>query len=706
MSVPAPKKAPKQAPTLASPVTQLKGVGASSAGRLSRLGIRSVQDCLFHLPSRYLDRTQIRPLGSVRAGDSVLVQGMIELTQIKYGRRRQLLCRISDGTGALLLRFFHFTKRQQSMLAEGREVRCWGKIRQGKPIPEIAHPEYRLVSADDNEPPEQTLTPIYPATEGLSQFKLRQLSEQALQVLRQEEDKLPELIPAAILRRHDFTTLAESLRFVHRPPPEADTEALLAGAHKTQQRLAFEELLAHQLGIRGLRKNIKEKRAHNIPATAATAVEKFIAGLDFTLTAAQKKVIAEIAADINRDTPMLRLLQGDVGCGKTLVAAVTALSVIDAGLKAVLMAPTEMLSDQHYGNFNAWFAPLGIGVHLLNAKQSRGERTKVLQALQSDQPLLAVGTHALFQERVSVNKPGLIIIDEQHRFGVNQRLALLEKGGDSERHPHQLIMTATPIPRTLAMTVFAELDISVIDELPPGRGSVKTTVLSGKKRPELIQRIREICATGKQVYWVCTLIESSETAELEAAESIAETLADSLPEFKVALIHGKMKSTEKERIMHGFQVGEVNLLVATTVIEVGIDVPNAALMVIENAERLGLAQLHQLRGRVGRGAHESNCVLLYQEPLSEIARIRLNTIRETGDGFVIAQKDLELRGPGELLGVRQTGLPELKIADFARDAAWLPAARDSADQILREHPQSAAPLMKRWLDSAWEFGNV
>ena len=685
-------------------MTRLKGVGASGALRLARLGIRSVRDCLFHLPGRYIDRTRIRSISAVRGGEEALVQGVIELTRVNYyGKRRQLLCRVSDGTGVMLLRFFHFNRWQQARLVEGAKIRCWGKARQGGGAPEIAHPEYQILSADHDEPPEQTLTPIYPATEGVSQFKLRQITEQALQVLRQDRDSLPELIPPAILERHALGALGDALRFAHRPPAGADTAALLNGGHAAQRRLAFEELLAHQLGIRGRRETIKRKRARAVPIAAPTA-RQFLADLDFTPTAAQRRVSAEIAADMRRETPMLRLLQGDVGCGKTLVAAVAALAAIDAGLKALLMAPTEILADQHYDNFRAWFAPLGVPVYLLNARQSRGERKSALQALQAARPALVIGTHALFQEQVSVRRPGLIVIDEQHRFGVNQRLALLEKGGDF--YPHQLIMTATPIPRTLAMTMFAELDISVIDESPPGRGAIKTTVLSNKKRPQLIQRIRDLCAAGRQVYWVCTLIEHSEAVESEAAEEIAATLADSLPRCRVALIHGRMKNVDKERIMRAFKAAEVDLLVATTVIEVGIDVPNAGLMVIENAERLGLAQLHQLRGRVGRGVHESNCVLLYQEPLAEIAQTRLKTMRETDDGFVIAQKDLQLRGPGELLGARQTGMPELKIADFARDAALLPAARDSADQILRDHPQAAARITQRWLDSDWGFAHV
>ncbi|MGI9229619.1 MAG: ATP-dependent DNA helicase RecG [Gammaproteobacteria bacterium] len=698
---------------LRSPVTALRGVGPAIAGHLSRLDIHSVQDCLFHLPSRYIDRTQITAIGTVRADDTVLVQGMIELVQARRGKRRQLLCRISDGTGAMLLRFFHFTGWQKANLVEGSEIRCWGKVRKNKETLEIIHPEYQILAAGQDGQPEQTLTPVYPATEGLSQFKLRQLSGQALKVLQQDKQGLRELIPPTILQQHNFITLAESLRFVHRPPADADTDALLNGTHHTQQRLAFEELLAHQLSIRGMRKNIQEKRAYPVAtmqtqaaqAQAATA-DKFIARLGFALTRAQDKVITEITADIQRPTPMLRLLQGDVGCGKTVVAAITALHAIDAGLKAALMAPTEMLSDQHYRNFKTWFDALGIEVLLLNAKQSRTERKQTLEALQSDRPLIVIGTHALFQEQVTANKLGLVIIDEQHRFGVNQRLALLEKGAADDEYPHQLIMTATPIPRTLAMTMFAELDISVIDELPAGRGTVTTTVLSSKKRPDIIRRINEVCAAGRQVYWVCTLIEDSETTELEAAEAIAATLADSLPGLKVALIHGKMKPAEKEQIMQAFQSARLDLLVATTVIEVGIDVPNANLMVIENAERLGLSQLHQLRGRVGRGGHQSYCVLLYQEPLTEVAQIRLNTLRETDDGFVIAQKDLQLRGPGELLGVRQTGLPPLKIADFARDAALIPAARDGADQILQQYPQVADLLIKRWLNDAREFGNV
>ncbi len=687
-------------------IITLKGVGPAIQQRLAKLGIVLIQDCLFHLPNRYIDRTQIRHIGSVVAGEVVLIQGEITQTHMAYGKRRQLLCHISDDTGGLVLRFFHFTHRQKNQLLPGKTLRCWGKVRSGRQSLELAHPEYQMLAKDKEEALDKTLTPVYPATEGISQFKLRALSTQALHVLRDDARGLPELVPQHILKKYTFSTLAESLCYVHRPPVDADTDALLQGRHKAQKRLAFEELLAHQLSLRSLRANIKQKQAHAIASGRPPAIEQFIAGLNFTLTQAQARVIDEVVTDMSKEKPMLRLLQGDVGCGKTVIAALAALYVIHAGYKVALMAPTEILCDQHFTTISQWFAALAIPVVLLKAKQTEGQRQHTLNRLTSPQPLLAIGTHALFQEHVSITQLALVIIDEQHRFGVHQRLTLMEKGSTGNHYPHQLVMTATPIPRTLAMTLFAELDISVIDALPPGRVPINTTVLSNRKRADIIQRVDNICRAGRQVYWVCASIENSEAVDLEPAEEIAALLTDSLPARRIALVHGRMKSSEKEQIMQAFKLGEIDLLVATTVIEVGVDVANANLMVIENAERLGLSQLHQLRGRVGRGAYESHCVLLYKAPLSNMAKARLSTLRDTHDGFLIAEKDLQLRGPGELSGSRQTGLPVLKIADFARDAEQLPLACDSADDMLKNTPETANKLIKRWLNYHHDFVTV
>lgn len=673
---------------------------------MQHLGIGQVQDLLFHLPHRYIDRTRLAPIGTLRAGDTALCQGTVELVQVLTGRRRSLLCRISDGTGVMILRFFHFSRAQQANLKQGMTVRCWGQIRRVNHSLEMIHPEYQRVDRDQDTALEQTLTPVYPLTQGISQFKLRNLTRQALEALSRDKSGLTELLPERILNRKPLFNLEQALRFVHRPPPDTDLNSLVDGSHPAQQRLAFEELLAHHLSLRLIRKKVQARAAFPIGRDADGKVKEFLDSLPFQLTRAQKRVLAEIRKDTARPLPMLRLVQGDVGSGKTVVAATIALQVIHSGYQVVLMAPTEILADQHYFNIKQWFTPIGIPVLLLAGKQSRGEKEEVLALLNSAQPSVVVGTHALFQDQVAFSNAGLIIIDEQHRFGVDQRLALLEKGMEKARQPHQLIMTATPIPRTLAMTLFADLDISVIDQMPAGRQPIKTTVLSNEKRDEVIGRINEVCKQGRQAYWVCTLIENSETLQLQAAEDIQQQLARELNELKIGLIHGRMKNSEKEAVMGDFKSGRIDLLVATTVIEVGVDVANASLMIIENAERLGLSQLHQLRGRVGRGSQASDCVLLYQTPLSENARVRLNRMRETNDGFAIAKSDLELRGPGEILGTKQTGAPELHIADFVRDAHLVPRVQQTADQLLAQYPQLVNKLITRWLTTKIDFGKV
>ncbi len=691
---------------LSSPVHRLPGVGPGLKDKLERLKVRKISDLLFHLPSRYIDRTRLTPLGTLRAGDEALAQGEIELTQIRFGGRRSLLCRISDGTGALLLRFFHFSKAQEEGLQRGRLLRCWGQVRRGPQLLEMIHPEYEFIDPERQDQVEQTLTPVYPATEGLGQGRLRRLTGQALDMLNAESAGLPDLLPPELLEGTNLPTLREALQFVHRPPAGADTELLLAGRHPAQQRLVIEELLAHQLGLRRLRKEIRSLHAPALAPGDNGLMQAFFRSLPFRLTGAQNRALGEVTADLKLETPMLRLLQGDVGCGKTVVAAGATLQAVGAGFQAAIMAPTELLADQHLANFSAWLEPLDVPVVSVTGKQPQAARREALSRLESDLPLVAVGTHALFQESVRFGRLGLVIIDEQHRFGVHQRLALLEKGSTGTSYPHQLIMTATPIPRTLAMTLFADLDVSSIDELPPGRAPVRTLAVSSERRGEVIERIAAACRDGRQVYWVCPLIDESEVLQCQAAVETQAALSDALPSARVGLVHGRLKARERERAMRDFKNGNIDVLVATTVIEVGVDVPNASLMVIENAERLGLSQLHQLRGRVGRGAAESDCVLLYQAPLSAAAKARLATMRETTDGFAIAQKDLELRGPGELLGARQTGLPALRVADLIRDAALIPRVHRIADEFVARVPDRVPALVERWFAAGGEYGGV
>jgi ATP-dependent DNA helicase RecG len=686
-------------------VSALTGVGPGVADKLRRLGVSTVQDLLFHLPYRYLDRTRITPMGGLVPGQEALVRGRIELTQIQYGRRRSLLCRISDGTGAVLLRFFHFNQAQQAGLAQGQYISCWGQVRRGSTTLEMIHPEYRLIAESELNHVEQSLTPVYPATEGLAQPRLRRLTDQALDALRRDSE-LDELIPPGLFGSSSLPSLREALFALHRPYPGTDPELFAAGRHPAQRRLIMEELLAHHLSLRMIRQRVRLLHAVAMDNRRHDLTDAFVAGLPFKLTGAQRRVLDDIKADLAASTPMLRLIQGDVGSGKTVIAAIAAMQTINAGYQVALMAPTELLADQHYYNLQQWFSRFDIPVVLMTGRQKASSRNSSAAAMASDQPLIAIGTHALFQESVRFGCLGLVIIDEQHRFGVHQRLALLEKGNGQDIYPHQLIMTATPIPRTLAMSLFAELDVSVIDELPPGRQPVTTAVLSSEKRGELIDRIASVCRTGQQVYWVCTLIEESEALQCQTATDTHAYLSEILPGVRTGLIHGRMKGMEKEKVMRAFKAGDIQLLVATTVIEVGVDVPNAGLMVIENAERLGLAQLHQLRGRVGRGTVSSNCILLYQTPLTDLARARLEVMRATCDGFIIAEKDLELRGPGELLGTRQTGIPGLRVANLVRDAQLIPEIQKVAAELLERHPGCVDALIRRWLSVRLEFGKV
>jgi len=685
------------------PVTMLRGVGDALAERLRALGVETTQDLLFLLPLRYEDRTRVVPLGELRAGQRAAVEGEVLLTEVAFRGRRQMLCKIADGSGFLTLRFFHFSAQQQNGLARGARIRCFGEARRGPNGMEIVHPEYRRIDLRGQQTPEEHLTPIYPGTEGLTQARLRLVVGTALE--QSDTADVEDWLPPSVLADARLPSLRDALAFVHRPPADAPVDVLLAWRHPAQRRLAFEELLAHQLSLKLLRQRIQSDPGWPLNADASLKT-RLLAALPFTLTKAQRRALGEIEGDLRLAKPMLRLVQGDVGCGKTLVAALAAAQAVQTGRQVALMAPTELLADQHAQNFRRWFEPLGVSVALLTGRQTGKARLSVLAGIREGHAAVVVGTHALFQESVEFAGLALVIVDEQHRFGVHQRLSLREKGVAGGHQPHQLIMTATPIPRTLAMTAYADLDVSVIDELPPGRTPVKTVVLADSRREEVVQRIRTACLHGRQAYWVCPLIDESEEKPYQAAEETAAALAAALPELKVGLIHGRMPGPAKEDTMRRFKAGVIQLLVATTVIEVGVDVPNATLMVIENAERMGLAQLHQLRGRVGRGQHESSCLLLYRAPLSQLARERLAVMRNTNDGFEVARRDLELRGPGELLGTRQTGLAQMRVADLLRDADLLPRVQIAAETLLREYPSHVAPLIRRWVGHAEQYGRV
>jgi ATP-dependent DNA helicase RecG len=686
-----------------TPVTVLKGVGPGMAKKLEKLNLLSLQDLLFHLPSRYEDRTRVSHIRQLVPGIHTNIIGEVTQSQILNGKRRMLMVTINDGTGSMNLRFFHFSASQKNSLAVGLTIRCYGEISRGAGGYEIVHPEYKPL--DQDRPltqSEETLTPVYPTTDGLRQLTLRSLTDQAL--LRLEQGEVEELLPEALM--YQEYTLAQALTLIHRPPPETSTLLIEEGKHPAQIRLIKEELIAHNLSMLKLKQTAVQHQA--IALTVNDELnQNFLNVLPFSPTNAQSRVVKEIRKDLALPAPMMRLVQGDVGSGKTLVAGLAALTAISQGYQVALMAPTEILAEQHAINFQKWFEPLGINVGWLAGKTKAKARTLALENIQSGKMQLVIGTHALFQDQVIFNKLTLIIIDEQHKFGVHQRLALREKGAFEGNYPHQLIMTATPIPRTLAMTAYADLDTSVIDELPPGRTPITTVAMPDSRRDDVIERIRQgSIKDNRQTYWVCTLIEESEVLQCQAAEDTATYLQEQLTELKIGLVHGRMKPVEKQAIMEEFKAGNLQLLVATTVIEVGVDVPNASLMVIENPERLGLAQLHQLRGRVGRGAIASHCVLMYKSPLSKTAVKRLTVLRESNDGFVIAEKDLEIRGPGELLGTRQTGLADLKIADLVRDAALIPEIQQYAYLIWKDYPQQAHALITRWLPNKEHYSNA
>jgi len=704
--------------SLLSPVRALNGVGERVAERLAHLGITTIKDLLFHLPARYQDRTRILPIGSLQAGCEAVIQGEVLLTEIRFGRRRMLLSRISDGTGSLTLRFFHFSAKQKENLARGTWIRCYGEVRRGGDMLEMVHPEYRHVDKDAVIVTDMYLTPIYPTTEGVRQPTLRSLVQKALDVMAHESaedttgddtadegDVLQELLPREVLASLNFPLLKHAVQFAHLPSPQTPLTSLQDGKHPMIRRLSFEELLVHQLSCKQLR---EKTRQHTAPSLAVQGelMKKFVMHLPFVLTGAQRRVIDEVVADLARRNPMQRLVQGDVGCGKTVVAAATVLNAIEAGHQVAVMAPTELLAEQHYRNFTNWLQPLGIEVAWLSGRSKGKVRLETLERISSGAAAIVIGTHALIQDDVSFARLGYVVIDEQHRFGVHQRLTLREKGKRQGSYPHQLIMTATPIPRTLAMTAYADLDISVIDELPPGRQAVTTVIVPDARRDEVLQRVQRVCSNGRQCYWVCTLIEESEYLQCQAASDTAEELRREFPQLSIGLIHGRIKSREKERLMADFKAGQITMLVATTVVEVGVDVPNASLMIIENAERLGLAQMHQLRGRIGRGSDKSACILMYHPPLSRQGKARLAAMRDTTDGFEIARRDMELRGPGEMLGTRQAGLMQFRVADLLRDQDMVPEVSRTADLLLSRYPERAAQIVRRWLGDTAQYGNV
>jgi len=698
-------------------LTCLKGVGPKVLERLSKLGLSTIQDVLFHLPYRYEDRTRVVPIGALRQGQSSLIEGTIDYASVAFTRkgksRRMLLVHLSDGTGNILLRFFYFNKQQQQNLVAGTRLRCFGDVRYGASSLEIVHPEYSQLNSEEVVPVAETLTPVYHTTDGVSQILLRRLSEQCLELLA-SDNVLPDYLPEKIFEKDNYYSLVDALQYVHRPPTNANVNDLMEGQHAAQVRLIFEELLSQHLSLQTLRAKNRKHKAVKLNSDNHLLYE-FTKTLPFKLTKAQQRVNQSILKDLESGVPMMRLVQGDVGSGKTVVAAMACLKAVEGNMQAAIMSPTEILSEQHFINFSQWFEPLGIRVVWLTGQLKGKKRSTVLNQIKSGEAQIIVGTHALFQDEVEYKKLALAITDEQHRFGVQQRMALAGKANklaenekNSKYSPlaHQLIMTATPIPRSLAMTAYADLDYSVIDELPPGRIPITTVVIQEERRDDVLLRINKACNEGKQAYWVCTLVEESESLQCQAAEDTAQKLQQALSGIEVGLIHGRLKSDEKEVLMQRFKSGEIQLLVATTVIEVGVDVPNASLMIIENAERLGLSQLHQLRGRVGRGGTASHCVLMFKSPLSAQAKERLAIMRKTNSGFEIARKDLQLRGPGEVLGTRQTGLLQLKIADIVRDEYLLEGVKKSAINFQKESPQLVSELINRWIGQAQQYVNV
>lgn len=686
----------------AIPLTSLSGVGAKVAEKLEKIGLVTIQDLLFHLPLRYEDRTRVYPMARVHSGLFAAVQGKVMSCDMQFGKRKMLLVKISDGNGTITLRFFNFNAGMKNSFNEGKLVHAYGEIKRGGSGLEIVHPEYQFHTPSKSLDIEATLTPVYPTTDGLRQNILRSLTDQALELL--DKAAVAELLPQGLYNNQ--ITLNQALHIIHRPDPSINLDAFDEGKHPAQQRLIMEELLAQNLSMLSVRSKGQQENALPL-ATMTDLKHKLLAQLPFTPTGAQQRVVAEIERDLAKPHPMMRLVQGDVGSGKTLVAALAAVQAIEHGYQVALMAPTELLAEQHAVNFSHWFESMGIPVGWLAGKLTGKAKEKELVRIASGEAKMIVGTHALFQQHVEFHHLALVIIDEQHRFGVDQRLELREKGEKDGAYPHQLIMTATPIPRTLAMTAYADLETSVIDELPPGRTPIQTIALPDTRRDEIVNKVRNACVNdGRQAYWVCTLIDDSEVLEAQAASDTADALRLQLPELNIGLVHGRMKSKEKQQIMQEFKEGKLHLLVATTVIEVGVDVPNSSLMIIENPERLGLAQLHQLRGRVGRGTVASHCVLLYHSPLSKTAQKRLSVLRESNDGFVIAQRDLEIRGPGELLGTKQTGLADFKIADLVRDQHLIPEVQRIARHLHDNYPRNSKAIILRWLGERDIYSNA
>lgn len=667
------------------------------AKKLAKLGLRSPDDLALHLPHRYEDETRLTAPELAAAGRPVLVEASVLNVEVKYRPKRQLVVR-AEG---LVLRFLNFygsqLKQFQRAADEHLLVRAYGEVRPGFFGAEMVHPRYRIVPP--GEPLAQALTPVYPTTAGLSQYALRRLILEAL-----DEAVLDDTLPEAIRRRHALAGIAESIRSLHRPAPDAAPAELSERTGEAWRRVKFDELLAQQLSMRMAYRARRRRNAIPLPSDGPL-LKRFLGKLPFRLTRAQRRAMAEILRDLARPHPMQRLLQGDVGSGKTIVAAIGCIAAIDAGCQAAVMAPTEILAEQNLRKFSEWLAPLGVPIAWLHGGLSAAQKKAVVQRLQGPAPVVAIGTHALFQKKVAFSRLALAIVDEQHRFGVQQRLALGKKA-QADLAPHQLMMSATPIPRTLSMSYFADLDVSTIDELPPGRRSVATRLVASSRRAEVLKRIREACAEGQQAYWVCPVIEESQEGDLQTAVDTFESLRLELKNLRVGLLHGRLPADEKASVMNAFVKGRLHLLVATTVIEVGVDVPNASLMVIEHAERFGLAQLHQLRGRIGRGSRESVCILLYASPLSETARARLKVIFETRDGFEIARQDLRQRGPGEFLGQRQSGMPLLRYADLEKDAPLAQEARKAAERLLDEEPQAARRHVERWLASRHEFSRA
>ncbi len=690
---------------LSQPVSLLSGIGKQTALRLNKLNIYKVRDLLFHLPIRYEDRTQYQAIASLNIGQAHLFHGCVEFTDLSQGRRRSLICRIGDGTGYIDLRFFHFSAKQQHQLEPGTILSCYGEVRQGYAGYEVIHPEYKLIASLQTPPPDTHLTPVYPLTEGLRQSTLRKAVNQAITLYQAEPTQLPDLLPAEVLKHFSFPALPDALQQLHSAAPGISHDALSNGSLPALQRFILEEFCAHHLS---LTQNKKQQQTWQAPIFQNNdeLLAGFIRQLPFSPTQAQLKVMHEVSQDCGQTEPMMRLIQGDVGSGKTVVCAYAALLAAQSGFQTAVMAPTELLAEQHYQNFQGWFDTNDFTIALLTANIKGKARQQLLEQLETGNINILIGTHALFQNAVMFRQLGLIVIDEQHRFGVHQRMALRDKGRTQQLSPHQLVMTATPIPRTLAMLNYSDLDISVIDELPPGRKAIVTSVIPADKRQKVIDRISHWVEQNRQAYWVCTLIEESELLQCEAAEQTAQSLSEQLPDCRIALVHGRMKSQQKDDIMQAFKQQRIDLLVATTVIEVGVDVPNAGLMIIENPERLGLSQLHQLRGRVGRGPGESFCVLMYQPPLSDLSRERLGIIRETNNGFEIAEKDLQLRGPGEVLGTRQTGQIRFKIADLARDGDLLEQVQFTVSLIQKHHPGEESALIDRWIDTPADYTEV